>query len=329
VTNVPGRHDFQPPSGRRRWAPTALDAVVAATPATSLFAALGLAGGGYLVGREGVAACGAVVGAFGLIIERFQTRGVRVRLRRERARYRTDLHGVGDQLRQLQRELSGLRDDMNSVRSERDAVRGELQAALHELSAARTSVSGVAPIVAGPTSSPIEVVEAIGPIEVLETAAVEPGERPSVQRVEATEADVRRLTAATRAAFGALVPGQSRSPIATGGIPMLRPGPSESVPKVIDLRSYGRAGVEPITEPMHTLSLEAVDALVYAALAEADADELTLALEVPGEREVGRHAGPLHTGDAHHAGDYARNERISTSGAAPTLFVVKRGRHAA
>jgi hypothetical protein len=320
VTNVPGRHDSPSPSGRRRWAPTALDAVLAATPATSLFAALGLAGGGYLVGREGIAACGAVVGAFGLIVERFQTRGVRVRLRRERARYRTDLHGVSEQLRQLQRELSGLRDDMNGVRGERDAVRDELQLALYELSSARTTALGVSPVEAPPR---IESAESPESLESLEEGGSDAG--AGVQQVEASEADVRRLAAATRDGFAALVPGQARSPIATGGIPVLRPGPSVSVPKVIDLRSYGRQACE----PMRTLSPEAVDALVYAALAEADADELTRTLEVPGAREAGRHAVPLHTGDAHHAGDYAREHAGSPGGGTPTLFVVKRGRHAA
>ncbi|HEX2806341.1 MAG TPA: hypothetical protein VHN80_09240, partial [Kineosporiaceae bacterium] len=344
---MPGRHDFQPPSGRRRWAPTALDAVVAATPATSLFAALGLAGGGYLVGREGLAACGAMVGAFGLIIERFQTRGVRVRLRRERARYRSDVHGVSEQLRQLQRELSGLRDDMKEVRSERDAVRAELHATLRQMSDLRTSALGARPVVAAEPvaavaadgrAESIGLPELIGLPEVPELIELpELIERPDptepvdqdelllpVQQVETSEADLRRLTAATRAAFGAVVPGQSRSPIATGGIPMLRPGPSESLPQVIDLRSYGRSSGEPVTEPTRTLSPEAVDALVYAALAEADADELTRTLEVPGEREAGRHAGPLHTGDAHHAGNYARGELPPTTAGPPTLFVVKR-----
>jgi hypothetical protein len=320
VTTVPGRHDLQPPTGPRRWAPTALDAVVAATPATSLFAALGLAGGGYLVGRDGIAACGAVVGAFGLIMERFRTRGLRVRLRRERARHRTDLHGVSEQLRQMQRELSGLRDDLHGVRDERDAVRDELQVTLHQLSAARTSARGVRPLSA-PAAEPV----ILPPTEVI----LPPAEPVIVHKVETTEADLRRLAVATRAAFGTLVPGQSRSPIATGGIPVLRPGPSESVPKVIDLRSYGRTDAGPITEPMHTLSPDVVDALVYAALAEADADELTRTLEVPGKREAGRHAGPLHTGDAHHAGNYARSEPTAATDDAPTLFVVKRGRHAA
>jgi hypothetical protein len=316
VTDVPGRHDVQP-SGRRRWAPTAFDAVVAATPATSLFAALGLASGGYLVGREGVAACGAVVGAFGLVVERFATRGVRVRLRRERLRHRNDLQGVSDQLRQLQRELNGLRDDLNGVRSERDAVTDQLQAAVSELSASRTAALGVSPV-----NAPTTPVAPAGPVAPV--APVTPGV-PFVPDAPAATS--------LRAAFGALVPGQVRSPIATGGIPVLEPGPSEPVPAVIDLRTPRsiplRSAPEPITEPMHTLSPETVDALVYAALAEADADELTRTLEVPGMREAGRHAGPLHTGDAHHAGDYARSAAPVPAGATTTLFVVKRGRHAA
>jgi hypothetical protein len=288
--------------------------VVACTPATSLFAALGLAGDGYLTGRESVAACGALVGAFGLIVERLQTRSVRVRLRRERSRHRTDLRGISRDLHEMQRQLTGLRDDLDGVRVERDAVRRELRAAMGQLTVARGGLTIPAPLT--PTAAPRRPAEPVGrPVEPVVQCPAEPvAERPAEPVAEVTAEPV---VLAARL----LIPGQMRSPIATGGIPMLAPGPSEPL-RVIDLRSVPA----PDTGPLPTLPPEAVDALVYAAFDVAETDELTAALELPG-RMPGRHAAALHQGDAHHAGDYARDD--SAADTRPVLLVVKRGRHAA
>ena len=285
---MPGRHDVRPPA-RRRWAPAAFDAVVAVTPNTSLVAALGLAGGGYLAGREEVAACGALVGALGLAVERIQHRSVRVRARRERARYRDGLQGVGVQLNELRRELTGLRQDLDGVRDERDSIRAELTATQDELANVRVAVATAAPVV---PSAP--VVPVTGPITM-------PIRRPTI-----TPASPGVSPAAV-----AKLPGQVRSPIATGGIPLLNPGPRMPVPGVIDLRSRF-AAAPPARDP------ELADAMVYAAMAEAEAQQLAQSLEIFG----------LHAGDAHHAGDYSRGP-VVTPAAGTTLLVVKRGKHVA
>jgi len=303
---VPGRHDSHV-GGRDGWAPTAVNAVAACTPATSLLAALGLAGGGYLTGREDVAACGALVGAFGLVAERLHSRGLRRRLRRERMRHRDDLREVSRELADLQRQFAALRTDLQSARADRDELAG-----VEAVSARRLQLP--APLVPEPA-----VPEPAVPMSVASVPVVpEPVLAEPVVPVA--------VAPAPAAALGLLIPGQQRSPIATGGIPLLAPGPSEPV-RVIDLRvtqPIPLSALRPAGAPEPTLPAATVDALVYAALAEAEADELTRVLTDPGR--PGRHAGLLHAGDAHHAGDYAR---VDDAPAAPTLFVVNRGRHVA
>ena len=271
----------------------AVDALVAVTPATSLAAAFGLAGGGYLTGREGVAACGAVAGGFGLIVGRLQTRSVRVRLRRERARNRGDLREVSRLLHEVRRGLADLRSDLDVVKAERDAVRAELRITLGELSDARRAV-GVASV--------LDLPEKVTP--------------------DATPAEVATPPLARPLPL-ALLPSQVRSPIATGGIPVLAPGPCEPV-RVVDLRSV-RPVPDDETRPTPARTAEQADALVYAAMVEADAAELTRFLE--GHTVAGQHTGSLHTGDAHHAGDYTRQEGRGSGTA--TLYVVRRGKHVA
>jgi hypothetical protein len=270
-----------------------VDAVVACTPVTSLFAGLGLAGGGYLVGREGVAACGAVVSVVGLMAERMQARNVRVKLRRERSRHRGDLRQVSRDLRELQRELAALRCDLDGVRGERDTIRGELVAAVDQLSAARV-------------------------------AAPEPVE-PAVSEPVVSEPVVSEPAVGSAPAISLLVPGQVRSPIATGGLLVLRPGPSEPITGPVPVLSLVPAPSEPSSD---VRPVELVDAMVYAALEDAEADELTRALELPGQRS-GRHAGALHLGDAHHAGDYARADLDLVESDSGVLYVIRRGRHVA
>lgn len=269
---MPGRHDA-PGSTGRRWVPTAFDAFVAATPATSLIAALGLAGGGYLDGREDIAACGAVVGAFGLAVERMQARRVRVRLRRARADHRNDMQEVTRLLHQMQRDLADLRTDLDGVRTERDAVRAEL------LATQRAAV----PVSAGASQLP-------APAE------------PQVEILAESPAEPLTETPRPRLPLNLILPGQVRSPIATGGIPLLAPGPSVPVRPVPERRSARPGHFDPalrdnrndVTQPLPVLTAELADALVYAAMAEADAAELTHSLE-----------------------------------AAPTLYVVRRGKHVA
>lgn len=324
---MPGRHDAPVP-GRSRWAPTALNALVAVTPATSLATAFGLAGGGYLTGREGVAACGALAGAFGLVVERLQARSVRVRLRRERSRHRRDLGEVSRLLHDVQRDLAGLRADLDDVRSERDSVRAELRATLDRVAVAEKGAAVAVPV---PVTEPV--------VERVETPVVEraeaPVEEPAADVVpelaaepvgepvgdESVDDELRELARPMPLAL--LVPGQVRSPIATGGIPVLPPGPRELV-RSIDLRTP-RADADDETQPLPVMTAELADALVYAAMAEADAAQLTRVLEGPDA--AGRHAGPLHTGDAHHAGDYTRERPMADS--APTLYIVRRGKHVA
>jgi hypothetical protein len=315
---VPARHDVPPRSDRRRWAPTTFDALVAVTPATSLAAAFGLAGGGYLTGREDLAACGAMAGAFGLVVERFRTRSVRVRLRRERSRHRTDLREVTRILNDVQRDLAGLRADLDGVRAERDAVRAELRTTLDHLAAARSVAQApvadvpvadvpvadvpVADIIAGPVAS-----EPAGP-------AVEAQALAEAPVTESPELDRPRP-------LSLLVPGQVRSPIATGGIPVLPPGPRELV-RTIDLRSTPPVADDD-TQPLPIMTAGLADALVYASMAQADAAQQTRVLERP----LPRHAGALHTPDAHHCGDHPREE--SAAEGPRTLYVVRRGKHVA
>jgi hypothetical protein len=287
--------------------------VVALTPTASLAAAFGLAGGGYLTGREDVAACGALAGAFGLVVERFATRGVRLRLRRERMRHRSDLADVSRLLHELQRDLAGLRTDLDDVRSERDVVRSQL----HETRSALVTAQTFA--VTAAASAPAAIAE---PVVAVEPVAAEP-----VVAVEPAVVAVAPSFEAPRVPISMLLPGQMRSPIATGGIPVLEPGPSEPV-RVVDLRAVAsRSGADDETQPIPAMSAQRVDALVYAAMAEAEAAELSHTLHLP-DGVTGRHAGALHTGDAHHAGDYSR-ELQTVGGGTATLYIVRTGKHVA
>lgn len=278
--------------------PTAFDAVVASAPAASMVAALGLAGGGYLEGREGVAACGAIVGVFGLAVERLQSRQIRVRLRRAKAEHRTDLREVTRLLHEMQRDLTVLRGDLDAVRVERDAVRAELTQT--QRPAAPEPWFGSEPV-----------------------AATEPTGVPAVEPVAAVEPVV---PAAARAPLSLFLPGQVRSPIATGGIPLLAPGPSLPVRSAAEPRSItgSRPGHPPTTEaetePLPVLTAELADALVYAAMAEADAAHLT-------------HAHTGYVGEAHLPGSATRSGTLLLADEAPptprTLYVVRRGKHVA
>ena len=312
VCDVPGRHDA-PSRGRDGWAPTALDAVAACTPATSLFTALGLAGGGYLTGREGIAACGAVVGAVGLVVERLQSRGLRLRLRRERLRHRDDLRGIGRDVDGLQRELARLRQDLDGVRSE--PARPAVPSAVPVVLARVPSSAGRAPVaVGGSDGSDWETEELFLP-EVLPGAL--PGTTPP----------------AVRPAARFVLPGQLRSPLATGGIPVLPAGPHRPV-RIVDLRGTGNTGAIPLPAgslpagslPAGSLPAGAADELVYDALDDEQADELARLLEEPARRAA-RHTGPLHLGDAYHAGDWSRDDAAHRT--EPVLYVADPGCHVA
>lgn len=297
---MPGRHDA-PSRGRDGWAPTALDAVVACTPATSLFTALGLAGGGYLTGREGMAACGAVVGAVGLAVERLQSRGLRLRLRRERLRHRDDLRGIGRDVHGLQRELARLRQDLDGVRSE--PARPAVPAAVPVVVARVPALAGHAPatplasVAPGASDASEWETEELFLPEVSLPGATRPAVRPAARFV---------------------LPGQLRSPLATGGIPVLPAGPHRPV-RIVDLRGTGNTGAIP-------LPVGVADEQVYDALDEEQADELTRLLEEPARR-AGRHTGPLHLGDAYHAGDWSRDDVAHRT--EPVLYVADPSCHVA
>jgi hypothetical protein len=320
---------------------------------TSLVAALGLAGGGYLAGREEVAAAGALVGAVGLIVERLQTRSVRVRLRSERARHRSDLQEVDRTLHEVQHDVAALRADLDEVRAQRDVVRVQLQQALDELALAR---QGEPP--AGNVSEPVAEVAEVA--EVVEVAEALP---------EATAGNVSEAVTAAPSALplplplSLMLPGQVRSPIATGGIPMLAPGPCEplqpaaqslfqpvvrpairtvvqggghgvrgveqnagqSVERMIDPRSVCPR-VDDDTQPIPVMTAALADAFVHAALADADAAALPRSLEAPGA--AGGSTDLPHTGDARHAGGWT-GEQVSAGGDVSALLVVRRGKHVA
>jgi hypothetical protein len=300
-------------------APTLFDALIAAAPATSLTAAFGMAGYGYLAGREGLAACGAVAGALGLVVERFNRHGVRLRLRRERARHRGDVQELSRLLHDVRRDLAGLRADLDDVRAERDSVRSELQAALGELAAARrarvTAPLETTPVAGLVSAGLVNADVGAGSVRA-ESAATAASTGDTASGVEATRAQELPLPAL-------VVPGQVRSPIATGGIPLLAPGPRE--PVRADQRSV-REGPGDVTQPIPVMTAERADALVYAALAEADAAARARVLARPGA--IGPQSGVLHTGHAHRAGDHAREDPSACAGA-PMLYVVRQGRDVA
>ena len=101
----------------RRWAPTALNAVVAVVPAGTLLSAAGAAGSGYLLQRADIAAAGAGAAAVGLVVERLQTRCLRRRVRRERWQWRAEREEMREGLDELRRDLAGAHRTLNVLRS--------------------------------------------------------------------------------------------------------------------------------------------------------------------------------------------------------------------
>jgi uncharacterized membrane-anchored protein YhcB (DUF1043 family) len=121
---VSGRHESWQV---RRWAPTALSAVVAFVPTSALLSAVGAAGSGYLLHRADVAAAGAGTAAVGLAVERLQTRSLRRRVRRERWEWR-------DEREQLRESMNELRHDLADAHHTLTVLRSRIHA-LHERTA--------------------------------------------------------------------------------------------------------------------------------------------------------------------------------------------------
>jgi hypothetical protein len=121
---VSGRHESWQV---RRWAPTALNAVVALVPAGAMLSAVGAAGTGYLLHRPDIAAAGAGTAAVGLAVERLQNRNLRIRARRERWEWRAEREQLRESLDELRRDLEEAHHTLNVLRSrihtlhERDA----------------------------------------------------------------------------------------------------------------------------------------------------------------------------------------------------------------
>jgi len=291
----------------RGWAPTARDAVVACAPMTSLISALGLGGTGYLAGRPGIAACGAVVGGAGIYAERLQARQLRQRARRDRDRFRLEAREMSRTVDELRREVAAVREDMEACV---EASTAALQMALAELAGRTATPAEPAVPVTVPVAAPpvVPAVVPAAPAAVPAAAAAVPADLPvrepapvPVQApatpvpVAARMPWVSPAAAARRSALWV----QEARPVAapfegtmnTGRIPVLDPGPSN--------RIAARSSV-------------IADALVYASLAEQEFDAA--------EREL---ANPQLVG--------VGAARTGTGGtpSATGLVVVKRGRHVA
>jgi len=113
---VSGRHNTDE---QRTWAPAAAAAAAAAaiTPPAALAAALGCAGSGYLTDRVDLAATGAIAGGIGLAAERWSSRTLRRRLRRERAQFRWETQSLQASVDELRRELTEVMRTLESLRS--------------------------------------------------------------------------------------------------------------------------------------------------------------------------------------------------------------------
>jgi hypothetical protein len=106
----------------RRWAPTAVNAVVAFVPAGALISAAGAAGSGYLLQRADIAAAGAGTAAVGLAVERLQSRSLRQRSRRERWQWRDEREQLRGSMDELHRNLADAHQALNVLRSRIDTL---------------------------------------------------------------------------------------------------------------------------------------------------------------------------------------------------------------
>jgi hypothetical protein len=113
---VSGRHNTDE---QRAWAPTAAAAaaVTAITPPAALAVAMGCAGSGYLMERADLAATGAIAGGIGLAAERWSSRTLRRRLRRERAQFRWETQSLQASVDELRRELTQVVRTLEVLRS--------------------------------------------------------------------------------------------------------------------------------------------------------------------------------------------------------------------
>jgi hypothetical protein len=208
-------------SSSRTW----FDLVVACAPMTSLATGLGLGAAGYLLDRPGVAACGTVVCAVGLYVERLQARSLRRRRRAERLRNR---HEVTE----LRRTIAQLRLDV-----------GAFQRALHDTEAAVAARTlPLPPPIAAPVVMPATPVAA--PVATPVATQV-----PEADLVVVPIADVeaREWIHTPRREAGADLPAQHPSPfVATSGaLPIVAPVPERRAPRGADVDTGGIPVLDP------------------------------------------------------------------------------------
>ncbi len=324
LTAVSGRHVTRQ---LKQWAPTALTAVAAITPAAALLVALGAAGSGYLLHRSDLAAAGSVLAAGGLLVERLQGRTVRRRMRRRRWEHRS--------------QLQELRGEVDQARAERDGARRAAADAQHALDLwlkSQLAALQQAPALTGPG-----LLGSAGAAGAATNSRVAP---PVTSAWFETEPATLQIPRIARPAPAAVPAGPiAAGPIAAGsGLPAglsgppvhpLPPGPREPVSGpmaiVVDLAAVPRETASP--QPLTPVE---VDARVYAALASADADELSLVLEgrlpqpapqgFTTDPRAGRHAGRLPDGQAPATGSLVV---VGARTVADSSGLPVRGRHSA
>ncbi|MDQ1293874.1 MAG: hypothetical protein QG608_1756 [Actinomycetota bacterium] len=107
--------------------------------------AVGCAGSGYLTDRVDLAATGAIAGGIGLAAERWSSRSLRRRLRRERAQFRWETQTLQASVDELRRELTQVVRSLEALRS---TVPGDTAVTGGIVVADRAARSGVRPPVA-------------------------------------------------------------------------------------------------------------------------------------------------------------------------------------
>ncbi len=295
-----GRHSAQ--RARRRPIPTALAAAALLSSRAAALVGLALGALGLVGSHPAVAAAGAVCAAAGVAVETMQSRAVGRRLRRERVRHRLErntfsvaLEQMRHQIQQLTEEVSLARRAVLDTRPARPAPRADAETKPLRLRSAVPGLVGPPLVVAPPTVQPraqpqprVEPEHHLVPepwTARATTATPSPGAAARTRMVAAIPPRDRR---AAPMFVPRSVPGvPARSQAAPAGASPVTP--LRGVAAVIDLRGIA----SPTTSPL-PLPVGAVEDRVYAALATADADELTLTLEgTPGAPPAeGRHVGP-------------------------------------
>lgn len=294
-----GRHTSE--TEGRRWAPNARQAALSVAPVAALLIAVGAGGTGLLTGRADLAAAAAAVGCAGVLIEQVSSRSNRRRLRQDRAAMKARIRELDALVAELTRELAGLPSVLRPepppapttgplplVAASDRAATPATPRSLPILTANRRGLQSCAPELPG---LPVPSMSAFG--------AVVPGQRPP-----ATPITGLHLPPVEDPSLPKLTPGP--------GAPVVRqldPGPRHELDLaligaalhaeradesaraepadrrlVVDLRSI--PATAPVTATMSGTSSVEVDSLVFAAIAEAGADDFTITLEQPARRAV-------------------------------------------